>query len=114
MMMADVEIQQRLRVPALWCPVPEALHPAWRQMQAGAVAWMHRYGLARGREQANHFAAIGAGELGARVTADAVDIEHAVAAMPASTDTTPHTSPRPLVDHTSPLTMRRAGSKALR
>lgn len=77
MMLADVDGRQRLRVPALWCPVPEALHPAWRQMQADAVAWMHRYGLASDRAQADRFAAIGAGELGARVTAGAVDVEHA-------------------------------------
>lgn len=67
----------RLAVPSLWCPVPEALHPAWPKMEEAAVEWMHKFHLAEHRAQAQRFAAIGAGELGARVTARAVDIEHA-------------------------------------
>jgi Terpene synthase family 2, C-terminal metal binding len=67
----------RVRVPALWCPVPQALHPAWRTMEAAAIGWMTRFKLASDRRQADRFAAIGAGELGARVTAHAADVVHA-------------------------------------
>jgi len=63
-----------LDIPALWCPLPEALNPAWRQMETSAVAWMRRFGLASGPAQEYRFAAIGAGELGARVTPRATDL----------------------------------------
>jgi Terpene synthase family 2, C-terminal metal binding len=75
---AEVEgDRHRLRVPPLWCPIAPALNPAWRQMHRSAVAWMERFGLAADEAQARRLVAIGAGELGARVTAGAVDVDHA-------------------------------------
>jgi hypothetical protein len=73
----EVDGSHRLQVPSLWCPLPEALHPAWRRMETAAAGWMRRFGLAADSAQEDRFAAIGAGELGARVTSRAVDVEHA-------------------------------------
>ena len=41
------------------------------------MAWVRRFGLATDEAEADRLAATNAGELGARVTADALDVEHA-------------------------------------
>lgn len=58
-------------VPSLWCPIAEALHPAWKEVEARAVDWGTRTGLGVDDDALARLAATGAGELGARVTAGA-------------------------------------------
>ncbi|MER5890570.1 hypothetical protein ABT160_42655 [Streptomyces sp. NPDC001941] len=55
-----------LDVPALWCPFPQRLHPAWRTLDAAALAWAESHGLTPDTDRRQRAQAIHAGELGAR------------------------------------------------
>ncbi|MFD0854631.1 hypothetical protein ACFQ07_20505, partial [Actinomadura adrarensis] len=46
-------------------------------MEEASREWSRRFGLASDQAQEERFAAIGVGELGGRVTARSVDVEHA-------------------------------------
>jgi hypothetical protein len=50
----------------LWCPMPSAIHPAWRSWERGTVDWMERFGLDGEQREAGRLYSITAGELAAR------------------------------------------------
>ncbi|MET8446006.1 hypothetical protein [Streptomyces sp. NPDC005209] len=58
-------------VPAVWCPLPSAIHPSWQRIHEDAVDWMMRMRLYRSPAQLSRNASSGAGELASRVAADA-------------------------------------------
>ncbi|RJQ83710.1 terpene synthase family protein [Amycolatopsis panacis] len=61
------EDYELIQVPAVWCPIPEGIHPQWRALHADAVEWMDRLGIYRDDDHRARNAASGAGELAARV-----------------------------------------------
>jgi hypothetical protein len=54
----------------LWCPMPPAIHPAWRSWERGTVDWMERFGLDGEQREAGRLYSITAGELAARTLPD--------------------------------------------
>ena len=54
----------------LWCPMPPAIHPAWRSWERGTVDWMERFGLDGEQPEAGRLYSITAGELAARTLPD--------------------------------------------
>ena len=54
----------------LWCPMPPAIHPAWRSWERGTVEWMERFGLEGEQREAGRLYSITAGELAGRTLPD--------------------------------------------
>lgn len=53
-------------IPALWCPVPSAIHPAWRVIQVRNAQWVARMRLVPTGVRREQLAGLNVGELAAR------------------------------------------------
>jgi hypothetical protein len=69
-------------LPAMWCPIPPALHPAWQELDARASAWADRFGLRPDPVQRKRLAQALAGNLAGRI----MPHSDATAALQVATD----------------------------
>jgi hypothetical protein len=54
-------------LPAIWCPIPPAIHPAWQELDARALAWADRFGLRPDPVQRKRLAQALPGDLAGRI-----------------------------------------------
>jgi hypothetical protein len=53
--------------PAVWCPIPSAIHPAWQELGSRALDWVDRFGLCPDPVQRQRLAQAMAGDLAGRI-----------------------------------------------
>ncbi|NPT57146.1 terpene synthase family protein [Paraburkholderia elongata] len=67
MSVVNVIDPEDLVFPAVWCPISPAIHPAWRELDARALAWADRFGLCSDPVQRERLVRALAGDLAGRI-----------------------------------------------
>jgi hypothetical protein len=60
-------------LPAIYCPIPPAIHPQWQVFQEKTNTWVAKHGMNAGRADVDRLSRIGSGELAGRTNPNATD-----------------------------------------
>jgi hypothetical protein len=75
MLPASLTRLEDFALPAIWCPIPPTINPAWQQLDARALAWADQFGLRTDPVQRKRLAQALPGVLAGRIMprSDAID-----------------------------------------